>query len=232
MGMKTKGFEIVPAELNLPALPVLDGAWVERRLRGGAPSSGPEVRSIDIRGITTRQTSVAEADRLSQPVLRDLHRAMHVGDLSSIGKMLGDRPQLIRDPQACDQLCRWIKNGSLRRHRGRPLDATRWPAPVVAALVDHLISTGAALNRSQAFCRLEPLGLNPDSVKHLYRQAYTEARFRPLLLLDESKARPVEEGDLRWMAGIQALSAGHTVVRNGFDGSLGGVVEMQFRATQ
>jgi hypothetical protein len=95
-----------------------------------------------------------------------------------------------------------------------------------------MTSSGAARNREQAFSYLAGLGLTYDSAKRLYAQASREPRFRALLLLDEEKARPVEERDLRWMANAEALSPGQTVVRTRHDPALGGAVDMQFRATK
>lgn len=79
---------------------------------------------------------------------------------------------------------------------------------------------------------LARLGLTYDSAKRLYAQASREPRFRALLLLDEEKARPVDESDLRSMASAGAVTPGHTVVRSRHDLALGGRVDMQFRGTK
>src|SRR5262245_46946507 len=138
----------------IPAQPVLDSGWVDRRLTGGSPSV-EAARAVDVRGIRTVPTSVSDANGMSQSILRDLNRAIRARDLSSIGKWLRDRPELILFPQVSATLCRWIMNGSLRAPRGRPAGATNWPPPVIASLVHYLISTGAVRNPEQAFCRFD-----------------------------------------------------------------------------
>jgi len=53
-----------------------------------------------------------------------------------------------------------------------------------------------------------------------------------MLLLDEEKARPVEERDLRWIAGAETLSSEQPVMRSQYDPVLGGTIDMQFGATK
>jgi hypothetical protein len=221
--------EIVPAELIVPAIPVLDDDWVARRLRG-VPGRYDAAQSIDMRGIRTSPASVDGAERLSRVVLRDLERAVQCGDRTSIWKALRERPELILVGNIRDTLSRWISNGSLRAPRGRPRGATTWSPPVVAGLVDHLISSRAARSREHAFSRLAVVGLSYDSAKRLYVQAFREQRFRPLLLLDEDNARPIEDGDLRWMAGAESLLPGNPIVRSTYDRALGSAVNINFTA--
>ena len=222
--------EIVPAEVIIPARPIPDGDWLARRLRGEGRSSDI-ARSMDVRGINTTPTSVAEADSLSRSLVRELDQAIRCGDRSLIWKMLRDRPELIRLPKFPEILCRWITNGSLRAPRGRPRGATGWCPLVVAGLIDQLVFSGVARNLEQAFVLLDPLGVPYDSAKRLYRQACREPRFRALMILDEGRARPVEDRDQQWTGSAEALSAGKTLVRSHHDPQLGGRVELQFRAT-
>jgi len=228
--MKTMRREIVPAQLIVPAIPILGDDWVASRLSGEAGRGGA-ARSIDIRGLRTSPASVDGAERLSRAVLRDLERAVHCGDRTSIWKALRDRPELILVGGIRDTLSRWIANGSLRAPRGRPRGVTSWSPPVVAALVNHLLSTNAAGCREHAFSGLAALGLSYESAKRLYAQAFREQRFRPLLLLDEDKARPVDDFDLRWMAGAERLAPGAPIVRSTYDRAAGGVVTTNFTAT-
>jgi len=220
--------EIVPAEIIVPAMPVLDPEWVTQRLRGG--SGGVDPRFVSLRGINTAPTSVADAERLARSVVRELEQAIRDGDRTTIAKMLRDRPELILVPSVREILLRWIASGSLRPPRGRPRGATSWSPIVVAALVDDLISRGVSRNREQAFALLGALGLSYESAKRLCDQATREPRFRALLLLDEQKARSLEERDLRWMDGAERLSPDSTVSRSADDPLLGGIVDMQFRA--
>lgn len=222
--------EIVPAELIVPAIPILDDDWVARRLSGEARRGGG-AHSVDIRGLRTSTASVGGAERLSRVVLRDLERAVHGGDRTAVWKALRDRPELILVSGIRDTLSRWIANGSLRAPRGRPRGMTTWSPPVVAGLVDHLLAIGAARSREHAFSRLAPLGLSYDSAKRLNAQAFREQRFRPLLLLDEEHARPVDDGDLRWMAGAEPLRPGAPIVRKAYERVLGGTVTTNFTAT-
>lgn len=223
------GREIVPAELIVPAMPLLDGEWVARRLRGEG-GGGRTAQMIDIRGIRTHTTCVDEAERLSRVVLRDLERAIRCGDRTYVAKALQDRPELILVRSIRSTLSRWISNGSLRPPRGRPRGSAAWCPPVVAGLVDHLVSTGGARNRENAFASLSVLGLSYDSAKRLYWQASREQRFRPLLLLDEELARPVEDRDRRWMASAQPLLPGRPVLRRCHDPAVGGTVNIEFTA--
>jgi len=153
MTEKTKGRELVPAELIIPAKPVLDCEWVTRRLRGEWGRS-QAAQSIDVCGLETSPTSVADAERLSRAVLRKLDHAVYAGDRTEIAKMLRDRPELIFVANVRDKLSRWVLNGSLRAPRGRPSGATTWSPLVVASLVEHLVSSGAIRSREQAFSRL------------------------------------------------------------------------------
>src|ERR1700690_1370468 len=222
------GRELIPADLFAPATPLLDPDWVVRRRRGAAGCS-PET-SINIRGVQTSAATVADAEPLARSVLRDLEQAIRDGDRTSIWKMVQDRPVLMLIPMFRDRLSRWILNRSLRAPPGRPRGSTLLSPLLVVALVDHLVSTRAVPNPDIAFSRLNFIGIGYDSAKRLYAQAFREDRFRALLLLDEEKARPVQDQDLAWMASAERLTADHQVVRNWFDPALGGLVEARFQA--
>jgi hypothetical protein len=116
-----------------------------------------------------------------------------------------------------------------------PVGSGVWSPLVVAGIVDHLLLSGFAENREQAFSRLEPLGLNCGSAKHLYYQAFRGPRFRALLLIDDGQTRKPDrwgDDDMVRMAGAERLAPGKTILRTAHDPALGGPVEMQFRETK
>jgi hypothetical protein len=231
MASETKGHELVPAQVFIPARPVPDDEWVARRLRGRRRHSQAG-QSIDVRGVETGATSIAEAEQLSRVVLRRLECAIHDGDRTALWKMLRDRPELILISNVCDVVSRWITNGSLRAPRGRPKGASTWSPMVVAGLVDHLIARGVARTREQACSSLDALGLSYEQAKRLCAQASKEPRFRALLVVDEERAMSAGERELQWIRGAEPLSTGKTISRTIVEPQLGGTVDVKFQAAK
>lgn len=224
------GLEIVPAQLLLPVKPLPDKDWLLQRLNGKRAVNS--ARTIELRGLNTPPTSVATAERVSRVVLRDLDDALREGDRTRFWKILEDRPYLAQMPNISNTFCLWYRNGSLRAPRGRPRGSTSYHPLVVAGLIDQLVSAGMAANPERAFSLLGPLGIPYDSARQRYFQARREQRFRALLLVDEEHARPVEQGDLEWMACAQHLGANRVISRSLYDPALGGRVGIEFKAVK
>jgi len=113
--------EIVPAELIVPAQPVLEPRMGFERRQRGQPVTPGVAQSIDMRGINTRPTSVAEAERVSRSVCEILDRAISpVGDR---GRRFGRRSESAgtrHGPECRDTVSRWISNGSGARPSRSP----------------------------------------------------------------------------------------------------------------
>ncbi len=96
---------------------------------------------------------------------------------------------------------------------------------LVVGLVQHLIATGRAANREQAFGKLEELRVLPyDSVKDGFYRGLREKRFRPILLVFHELAQEIsaEESAAQLSRG-EVLQPGAEITRTWEDPRLGTV---------
>jgi hypothetical protein len=101
----------------------------------------------------------------------------------AISELLDLNPEFVAVPWVREALERLLEGGLSLRRKGRPHGRFAVNPLIVVGLVQHLISTGRAPNREQAFARLEELGvLTYESAKDSFYRALRERRFHPILI--------------------------------------------------
>lgn len=227
---KPKRYELIPFRMVIPGIPlVADGGLPSGPSEEDGGFHAPE--EIPIRGVSTVECCADRAKREADELLRRCRRDLRCGDRSAILDLLDLNPEFICVAWVQAELLRLLQGGLPLRKRGRPKGRYNLHPLVVVGLVEHLIATGRARNREQAFGKLEELQVLPyESAKDAFYQVVGEKRFRPVLVEFPELAREVSaEEESAWRERVEVLGPGRKITRTWTHPQLG-TVETTFKA--
>lgn len=180
--VKTDSWEAEHVRVEVPLYPILDRQSVQRAVQPReARAAGEEV--FQMRGARSFVTSVGEADKRAQDLIRECKRRIQAGEFSALIELLRDHPILSEDVSVRRLIVRYAQTRRMHQKPGRqPGSFERCPL-VVVGLVSLLIEERLAPNRERAFARLEEMGLvkSYEAAKKAYHRTLGDDRFRAVL---------------------------------------------------
>ena len=227
---KPKRYELIPFRMVIPGIPLVADSALPR-----VPSEEDKrfhiPEEIPIRGLSTVECCADRAKREADELLRRCRQELRRGNRSAILDLLDLNPEFMCVRWVREELLRLLQGGLPLRKRGRPKGRYKLHPLVVVGLVEHLITTGRAANREQAFGKLEELQvLSYECAKDAFYQVIGEKRFRPVLVEFPELAREVSaEEEAAWRERVDVLGPGREITRTWTDPKLG-TVEMTFKA--
>ena len=207
---KTKGWEVTPARLVLPAapLPPTDA------INDGAAAGSVQGKTLSLAGASTVAGSLDDARERAVFLLTECHRLVSEKNSAAFLKLLDQRPHLLVDPRVRAMLMELEGNNGLTRRRGRPAGRYALHPLVIVGWVQQLLATGAVKNREQAFAHLEEGGwIAYESAKDLFYQALKEERFRPVLFALPEATRGATQEEVAALHGAQTVLPGTPITR-------------------
>ncbi len=182
-------------------------------------------------GARTLGTSLTEADRRTEEMLKWCQRRVRAGEPSAVLELLDINPEFIKHPWVREAYFRFFVSGRLRRRRGRPKGRYKVHPLCVLGLVEYLISTGEAKTREKAFGKLEEFGiLSYVTAKRVFTQAINDKRFRAIVLTFPELAWRLNKDEVAELNDIETLTPGATIIRTVEDDRFG-PIEITFEAT-
>jgi hypothetical protein len=197
----------------IPGIPIVG--------EGVLPKAPPEKeafacpREIPVLGISTLSSQPNRAIREAEVLLRECWHRHRRGDRSAILELLDFNPFFISVRWVREELVRLLEGGLPLRRQGLPRGRYEMHPLLVVGLVEHLIATGRAANREQAFGKLEELRVLPyGSAKDGYYRGLREKRFRSIVLAFPELAQEIsaEESAAQLSRG-EVLQAGREITR-------------------
>ncbi len=208
-------YEIVPAAIDIPTVPIL----APDSLSAGSRGKG---RSVQIRGVRTLPVRIDNLVREASEAKTRWQRLNDRGDIRGMQKLLRDRTELNADADVIGRVAVLCKAGRWRGLRGRPLGAYRWHPLLVRGLIDLLVKDERCKSRHAACAKLEDLGsISYDEAKRLDFQARRESRFRAHISLFEEAAQSVSIQELP--TAVESLQSSGVIHRSVFNSALGPV---------
>ena len=169
---KTAAYDITPCRLVAYGVPTLDPA-VHR----------VDPKEVEISGLTTIETSVEEAQRRSDGMLRAVLQQLKKGNHQALVNLLDEHPQFIAEPRIRYELAKWISTGRSYRQPGRPRKGELRHPLIVAGIVDDLMSRDLHMNMGDAFeCVADWLCISASTARDYYYDARSQERFKPILM--------------------------------------------------
>jgi hypothetical protein len=170
-------------------------------------------KHVRVRGVTTLQTSIENAQRRSDEWTRNVREQLRRGDHQALVDLLYDRPEFGADPWMLKEYLKWRATGRSYQKRGRKMGSfTRHPL-MVAAVVEELLKRDLVNSKAAAFPGLEKRRwLSATAARDSYYRAWREERFKPVLIQDRSRARLITEQEFNQAIGSAVvLESGATI---------------------
>lgn len=169
---KTAAYDITPCRLVACGVPTLNPA-----LQKVSP------KEIEISGFTTVETSVEEAQRRSDGMLKAVFQQLKKGNHQALVNLLDEHPQFIAVPRIRYELVKWVATGRSYRQPGRPRKGALRHPLVVAGIVDELMTGDLQMNKGDAFaCVADWLCISASTARDHYYDARIQERFKPFLM--------------------------------------------------
>ncbi len=186
----------------------------------GVPLVAPEEdfsdpKQIRIRGLTTLAASLGDAQSRAEGRLKAVKQRIRQGDHQGLVNLLDDYPEFIAHPWVRKEWIKWIATGRSFRKPGRRMGSVIRHPLIVAGMVDELVRRGWAKNKHKAFEWLdEHLCINYDMVKEQYYRAWSEERFRAVLIENPVGARSRTPDEIEHTIDqAETLESGKTITR-------------------
>ncbi len=169
---KTAAYDITPCRLVAYGVPTLNPA-----VHKVSP------KEIEISGFTTLETSVEEAQRRSDGMLKAVFQQLKKGNHQELVNLLDEHPQFIAVPRIRYELAKWVASGRSYRQPGRPRKGALRHPLIVAGIVDELMSGDLQMNKGEAFaCVADWLCISASTARDYYYDARSQERFKPILM--------------------------------------------------
>ncbi len=169
---KTAAYDITPCRLVAYGVPTLSPA---------VHQVGP--KEIEISGFTTMETSVEEAQRRSDGMLKVVFQQLKEGNHQELVNLLDEHPQFIAVPRIRYELGKWVTSGRSYRQPGRPRKGALRHPLIVAGIVGELMSGALRMNKGDAFARVADwLCISASTARDYYYDARCQERFKPILM--------------------------------------------------
>ena len=198
-----------------------------------AASSDDHLQEFSVVGAKSFDGNVGDALARTHQLLRECRDKVAGGDPWALLDLLDVYPDLIADVWVLETLLMLIREGKLKRRRGRPFSSYKIHPLVVVGLVDALVSIGEAASLEKAFYTLAAYKfLSYNEAKRRYHAARRDDRFKPIImrLEGQDKLIGVKEMD-RELADAEVLRPGGKISRTVEDPDLGPVT-ITFTATE
>ncbi len=154
----------------------------------GVPTLDPALhdvgpKEIEISGLTTMETSVEEAQRRSDGMLKIVFQQLKEGNHQELVNLLDEHPQFIAVPRIRYELGKWVTSGRSYRQPGRPRKGALRHPLIVAGIVGELMSGDLRMNKGDAFARVADwLCISASTARDYYYDARCQERFKPILM--------------------------------------------------
>ena len=201
---KTAAYDITPCRLVACGVPTLNPA-----VQKVSP------KEIEISGFTTVETSVEEAQRRSDGMLKAVFQQLKKGNHQALVNLMDEHPQFIAVPRIRHELARWIATERTYRQPGRPRKGALRHPLIVAGIVDELMSGELQMSIGDAFaCVACWLCISANTARDHYYNARHQERFKPLLMQTGSRiTTPIDENLGQLIETAEFLECGEAVRR-------------------
>ncbi len=201
---ETDIYEITPCQLIAGGMPILNPTL--NRI---------DANEIEMSGFVTLVTTVEEAQRRSEGLLKVVYQQLKKGDHQPLVNLLDEHPQFIGIPRIRIALTKWIGTKRSYRKPGRPRKGSLRHPLVIAGIVDSLMSGSSSMSKGDAFeCVADWLCISASTARDNYYNARSQERFKPLLMqYDPEITTPIEANFGRVIEAAELLECGKKVRR-------------------
>ncbi len=221
----------IPTRMVFPSAPIPSADNLINEL--AAASSDDPLQEFSVIGAKSFDGNVEDAWARTQELLRECRDKVAQGNPWALLDLLDMHPELVAEIWVCETLVTLIRDGKLKRRRGRPFSSYKIHPLVVVGLVDALVSTGEAASLEKAFYTLADYKfLSYDEAKRRYHAARRDNRFKPIIMQLEGQLKLISAKEMaRELADAEVLRPGQTIIREVDDPDLGAVT-ITFTATE
>jgi len=212
---KTASYEITPCQIIADGVPTMSP---------GLHKVGP--KEIEISGFTTLETTVEDAQRRSDGMLKFVFQQLKKGNHQPLVNLLDEHPQFIAVPRIQCELAKWISTGRSYRQPGRSRKGALRHPLIVAGIVDALTSAESTMSKGDAFeCVASWLCIATSTARDHYYNARNQERFKPLLMqIGPRKTNPIKENHGQVIETAELLGCGESLTRTLTDTAEGDIV--------
>jgi len=217
---KTEIYEVTPCQLIAGGMPILNP--IPNRI---------DAKEIEISGLVTLVTTVEEAQRRSEGLLKVVYQQLKKGDHQPLVNLLDEHPQFIGIPRIRIAFAKWIGTKRSYRKPGRPRKGCLRHPLVIAGIVDSLMAGSSSMSKGDAFeCVADWLCISASTARDNYYNARSQERFKPLLMqYDSETTTPIEANFGQVIEAAELLESG-TVVRRTLANTTGDNIVATFSA--
>ncbi len=226
-----KMYEKIPTRMVFPSAPIPSAGTLINEL--AAASSNDHLQELSVVGAKSFDGNVEVALARTHQLIREYRDKVAGGDPWALLDLLDVYPDLIADVWVLETLLNQIRDGKLKRRRGRPFSRHKIHPLVVVGIVDALVSTGEAASLEKAFYTLVAYKfLSYHEAKRRYYAARRDDRFKPIIMQLEDQVKLISEKEMtRELADAEVLRPGQAIIRTVDDPDLGAVT-ITFTATE
>lgn len=224
-------YEKIPTRMVFPSAPVPSADNLINEL--AAVSGDDHLQELSVVGAKSFDGNIEDALARTHKLLRECRDRVAGGDPWALLDLLDVYPDLIADVWVLETLLMLIRDGKLKRRRGRPFSSYKIHPLVVVGLVDALVSTGEAASLEKAFYTLAAYEfLSYNEAKRRYHAARRDDRFKPIIMQLEGQVKLISAKELvRELANAEVLSPGQKISRTVEEPDIGPVT-ITFTATE
>ena len=224
-------YEKIPTRMVFPSAPIPSADNLINEL--AAASSDDHLQELSVVGTKSFDGNVEDAWARTQELLRECRDKVAQGNPWALLDLLNMHPELVAEIWVCETLVTLIRDGKLKKRRGRPFSSYKIHPLVVVGLVDALVSTGEAASLEKAFYTLADYKfLSYDEAKRRYHAARRDDRFKPKIMRLERQVKLIAAKEMaRELADAEVLRPGGKISRTVDDPDLGAVT-ITFTATE
>ena len=204
-------YEKIPARMVFPSAPIPSADTLINEL--AAASSNDHLQELSVVGTKSFDGNVEDALAHTHRLLRECRDKVAGGDPWALLDLLDVFPELIAEIWVRETLLTLIREGKLKRRRGRPFSSYKIHPLVVVGLVDALVSTGEAASLEKAFYTLAAYKfLSYNEAKRRYHAARRDDRFKPIIVRLEDQVKLISEKEMASeLADAEVLGPGQKI---------------------
>ena len=226
-----KMYEKIPTRMVFPSAPIPSADNLINEL--AVTGSDDHMQEFSVVGAKSFDGNVGDALARTHKLLRECRDKVAGGDPWATLDLLDVYPELIADVWVRETLLTLIRDGKLKRRRGRTFSSYKIHPLVVVGLVDALVSTGEAASLEKAFYTLVANKfLSYNEAKRRYHAARRDDRFKPIIMQLEGQVKLISAKEMaRELADAEVLGPGQKISHTVEDPDLGSVT-ITFTATE